>query len=55
MHVISLGRWICAMLVFDHPEGVDNGAVLVIGHLLEVKMRAIMCLQAGVSVILKRL
>jgi len=50
-----LGWRIGAMLVFDHPEGVHNGAILVVGHLLEVQMGGIVGLQSGVTIILQRL
>lgn len=43
---------VTAMLRLDQPELIDNFAIFVIGHLLEVQMRAIVRLEASVSIIL---
>lgn len=53
--VISLVPWVGAVRVLDHPEGVHDLAVLVVGYLLEVEVGAVVGLQSGVPIVLKRI
>jgi len=40
------------MLVLDHPEAIDDLALLVIGHLLEIQMGAVVGLQPEIAKVL---
>uniref|UniRef100_A0A1B0BNV1 Uncharacterized protein n=1 Tax=Glossina palpalis gambiensis TaxID=67801 RepID=A0A1B0BNV1_9MUSC len=41
------------MLIFNYPDLVNYGAVLIIGNLLNIQMRDIVCFQTGIAVVLK--
>uniref|UniRef100_A0A1A9Z6C4 Uncharacterized protein n=1 Tax=Glossina pallidipes TaxID=7398 RepID=A0A1A9Z6C4_GLOPL len=42
-----------AVLIFNNPDLVNYSAVLIIGHLLNIQMREIVCFQTGIAVVLK--
>lgn len=43
------------MFILDHPEGVDDLTLLVVRYLLEVQVSRIVCLQARVAIVLKKI
>lgn len=49
-----MGLLVGAMLILDHPEGVDNLTLLVVGYLLEVQVSRIVRFQARVAIVLRK-
>lgn len=51
--IINSASVVGAVFILDHPEGVDNLTVLVVGDLLDMQMGCIVGLKTCIAIVLQ--